>query len=140
MSNKAQYRTKQRDELLAFMESVAGQHITVNDVCEYFRQHGKTIGTTTVYHQLEKMVNEGLAAKYIIDGSTPACFEYVGERERIRDGASYHCKCEICGRLIHLHCEELPGIQQHILEHHGFAIDPMRTVFYGVCERCAGSE
>ena len=35
-----------------------------------------------------------------------------------------------------MHCEELPELEKHILEHHGFSIDPVRTVFYGVCQQC----
>lgn len=139
MGNKAQYRTKQREELIAFLETIPGQHVTVSEVCEYFRRNGKAIGTTTVYRQLEKMVGEGLVTKYIIDGNSPACFEYVGKDHQGQEEVCYHCKCEICGRLIHLHCSELPGVQRHVLEHHGFAIDPLRTVFYGVCEDCSGT-
>lgn len=139
MGHKAQYKTKQRDELLAFLETVSGQHITVTDVCEYFKKHGKTIGTTTVYRQLEKMVNEGIVTKYIIDSNTPACFEYVGEHGHIQGKVYYHCKCEVCGRLIHLYCDELSEVQKHILEYHGFVINPLRTVFYGVCEKCVHS-
>ena len=45
-------------------------------------------------------------------------------------------KCEKCGKLIHLHCDELEEIQTHILKEHRFKMDPMRTVFYGLCENC----
>lgn len=137
MSNKAQYQTKQRDELLTYLESMSGKHITVNDVCEYFKTKGRSIGTTTVYRQLEKMVDQGIVTKYIIDAGSPACFEYVGADSHHTEGSCYHCKCEICGKLIHMHCDELPQIQQHIKEHHGFTINSMRTVFYGICENCA---
>lgn len=137
MSNKAQYQTKQRDELLTYLESMSGQHITVKDVCEYFKNQGKAIGTTTVYRQLEKMVNQGIVTRYVIDAGSPACFEYVGADSHHQEGICYHCKCEICGKLVHMHCEEIPQMQQHIKEHHGFTINPIRTVFYGVCESCA---
>ena len=49
------------------------------------------------------------------------------------------CKCEKCGKLTHMHCEELEGIGEHLYEHHGFVLNPLRTVFYGVCEDCAAS-
>ena len=44
----------------------------------------------------------------------------------------------VSGKHIHLHCEELAMIQGHLMEHHQFLLNPMRTVFYGVCEQCAG--
>lgn len=132
---KGQYRTKQRDELRTFLESVPGKHITAGDVCEYFKKSGTPIGMATVYRQLEKMVDEGLVTKYNIDAGSPACFEYMGSH--LSEDNCYHCKCQVCGKLIHMHCDELSGLKKHILEHHGFSIDPMRTVFYGVCQSCA---
>ena len=35
MARKAQYQTKQMAELLAFLKSVPGSHVTVNDICEH---------------------------------------------------------------------------------------------------------
>lgn len=135
MNSKGQYKTKQGDELRAFLEQSPGKHITAGDVCDYFRQSGKSIGMATVYRQLEKMVDEGIVTKYSIDAGSPACFEYLGNH--LNEEVCYHCKCQVCGRLIHMHCDELPELQKHVLEHHGFAIDPVRTVFFGTCKECA---
>ena len=78
MSNRKHYQTKQRDELLTFLKDRSGQHITVSDICEHFKSKDKPIGTTTIYRQLEKMVDQGIVAKYVIDVGSPACFEFVG--------------------------------------------------------------
>lgn len=133
---KAQYKTRQHDELLEYLRTKPGKHITVNEVCDHFRSRGAAIGTATVYRQLEKMVDAGLVTKYNIDAGSPACFEYLGDDCHREESVCYHCKCEKCGRLVHMHCHELPELEQHILAHHGFAIDPLRTVFYGVCREC----
>ena len=42
-----------------------------------------------------------------------------------------------CGKLIHLHSEELEEVQGHILDECHFKIDPTRTVFYGICDNCS---
>lgn len=136
MSGKNPYKTRQREELLAYLESAPGQHITAADITEHFRRRGRSIGTATVYRQLERMVDEGLLNKYIIDMNSPACFEYMGPASHAGEGPCFHCKCERCGRLLHLHCEELEGLSAHIAGRHGFQIDPLRTVFYGLCEDC----
>ncbi|MDD3393692.1 MAG: transcriptional repressor [Clostridia bacterium] len=133
---KGQYKTKQREELLSYLQTLSGKQITVNHVCDYFKAQGKKIGTTTVYRQLERMVDEGVVNKYIVDSNSPAWFEYIGEQSHCVQPVCFHCKCEKCGRLIHLHCNELAGIQKHMLEHHSFQINPMRTVFYGICDVC----
>lgn len=137
MGTKGEYKTRQHDELLRYMRASAGQHITAADVCEHFRGCGHTIGTATVYRQLEKMVDAGLVTKFIIDGTSPACFQYVGDAHEDGEETCYHCKCESCGKLIHMHCDEIPELHRHIRSEHGFVIDPMRTVFYGLCADCA---
>ena len=136
MNTKGKYRTKQREEIIEYMENAGGEHITVSDLCEYFRTKGKSIGQTTVYRQLENLVDEGLVNKYFIDTNSPACFEYMGEGSHASSGICFHCKCEKCGRLIHLHCEELDEIIGHMQNEHGFSLDPRRTVFYGICSEC----
>ena len=137
---KAPYKTKQMTEILTFLKSVQGRHVTVNEICDFFREKGISIGTTTIYRQLEKMVKEGLVAKYVIDGSSSACFEYLGAEEHCHKTSCFHCKCEKCGKLIHLHCEDVVKLEQHLMDRHGFRMDPCRTVFYGICEECRSVE
>lgn len=137
MSTKLQYRTKHKDELLEYLAGRKGEHVTVAEVCDYFRRGEHPIGTTTVYRQLERLVDEGLVNKYILDANSPACFEYVGQSDQRPGEVCFHCKCERCGKLIHLHCDELKGIAAHLKEDHRFVLDPLRTVFYGLCEECA---
>ncbi|MCR4793541.1 MAG: transcriptional repressor [Lachnospiraceae bacterium] len=130
------YRTKQREILLKFFEKKPGVHITAGEVLEYMNSRGESIGQATIYRQLEKLVDEGLLNKYAMTPAGPACFEYVGMSAHKSGGTCFHCKCEKCGRLIHMHCDELEGISTHILNEHGFKINPLRTVFYGICEDC----
>ena len=124
MGTKPNYKTKQREQLLDYMKTVQGKHITVNDVCEYMHRQGSTIGQTTVYRQMERMVDEGIMQKYVIDANSPACFEYVGQEIHADGECCFHCKCEKCGRLIHMHCEELAMIPGHLMEHHQFLLNP----------------
>lgn len=136
MGRKKKYKTRQMKELLTFLKSVQGSHVTVNDICYYFENAGIAVGTTTVYRNLEKMVKEGLVAKYVVEGTNSSCFEYIGEQENLRQQVCYHCKCEKCGKLLHLQCNEVDGLIQHILEHHDFEINSLRIVFYGICKDC----
>ena len=138
MNVRNQYNTRQRNKLLEYMQTVPGEHFTAKDVCGYFQTCGTPIGVATVYRQLERMVEEGIVNKYIIDANSPACFEYV-DREHNCTEECFHCKCEKCGKLIHLHCEELVQIRSHLKEEHHFTLDPLRTVFYGLCEECAAA-
>ena len=39
-----------------------------------------------------------------------------------------------------MECREITELEQHLLAHHGFRIDPTRTVFFGICEDCSRKE
>ena len=133
---KPKYKTKQREILLDFLKTIPGKHFTAGDICDYFKEQSLPIGQSTVYRQLEELVNEGLINKYNLSAADPACFEYIGEDIHSDGEVCFHCKCEKCGKLIHLHCDELVEIQAHMMDAHQFTLDPLRTVFYGVCEEC----
>ena len=109
------------------------------EIQRFFKEQGITIGTTTVYRNLEKMVEQGLVAKYNVDGTSSACFEYIGDHGEEHENC-YHCKCEKCGKLIHLQCNEIESLKQHMQQHHDFQMDPHRTVFYGICGECSKKE
>ena len=136
MNNKNSYNTKQKKELADYLMSVKGEHVTVNDICEYFKSKGISIGMTTVYRHLERMVDDGLVNKYIIDSNSPACFEYVSEETHQHEHSCFHCKCDKCGKLIHLHCDDLESIKTHLADEHHFYLNPFKTVFYGLCDDC----
>lgn len=133
---KSAYKTKQNEALLDYLRTVPGKHVTVGDICSHFEACGTPIGTATVYRRLERMVDAGIVNKYTLDPGSPACFEYV-PADAHGCGDCYHCKCEACGKLIHLHCDEVREIGAHLRTHHAFVLDPRRTVFYGLCADCA---
>ena len=140
MNSRCKYKTKQREMLVEYLQSVPGVHITASDVCTYFKNQGVSIGQSTIYRHLEALVDEGILSKYIIDANTPACFEYIGADSHAEGETCFHCKCENCGKLIHLHCDEMEEIQEHLYKEHRFSLNPMRTVFYGLCEECIADQ
>ncbi len=134
MSAKATYRTRQQEELLKYLRSTAGRHHTAAQIRDHFSGKGQPIGTATIYRQLEHFVSEGSVRKYMLETGDSACYEYVEEAQPC--ASHFHCKCEKCGRLIHLDCGELQEIRGHLQKEHGFDWDSGRTVFYGICDRC----
>ncbi|MGN1098665.1 MAG: Fur family transcriptional regulator, partial [Clostridia bacterium] len=109
-------------------------HVSAGDIAAHLRSVESSVGTATVYRQLDKMVEAGLVRKYSLDGG--ACYQYVGGGQGCRE--HFHLKCLKCGALIHVDCEFLSGLAPHILEHHGFEVDNSRTVMYGICRECRG--
>lgn len=136
MTRRSTYQTRQMKELREFLASTDGKHVTVKDICRYFDEAARPVGTATVYRNLEKLVEEGIVAKYSADPSDSACFSYIGSGEECCHPVCFHLKCQKCGRLIHLECDEITSLSEHMLRAHGFELNPVRTVFYGLCEDC----
>ncbi len=132
----ARYKTKQQEILLDCVKSMSSAHFTAAEVYASLKTRNARVAQATVYRGLESLVEQGSVKKYIIDVNSPTCFEYVGSDACTGNETCFHCKCEKCGKLIHLHCDELKMIQAHMSKEHRFNLDPMRTVFYGLCEDC----
>ncbi|MGI5873156.1 MAG: Fur family transcriptional regulator [Bacillota bacterium] len=133
------YNTKQSREILACLKSFGHRHVTVTTIRDALAKNGSSVGIATIYRQLEKMEKDGVVRKFILDGKAGACFQYAGE-ESGRCEEHYHLKCERCGKLIHLQCHLLDSVEDHILADHGFKVNSMKTVLYGICAECAEKE
>ncbi|MBQ8136910.1 MAG: transcriptional repressor [Clostridia bacterium] len=133
MAEKAPYRTRAQKSLLAYLKSSPGTNHTAAEIKAHFDGQDQHIGTATIYRQLERFVEDGCIQKYTLGPGESACYAYAGQQT---DGALFHCKCEACGRIIHLDCDELREIKDHLQKEHGFAWDFGRTIFYGTCDQC----
>ena len=133
MTNRvATYTTKQRKAILNYLKEHSQTHPSAAQIAKHFERGEVTIGRTTVYRQLDKLVREGLIQKYILDNGTGACFQFISEE----DGAvqHFHLKCEECGKIIHLGGEFLPSVTKGILSKYSFEVDVAKTIFYGRCQ------
>ncbi len=136
MSIPSSYKTKQREDILSYLRTTQGTHVTPAHVREYFVHQGQSISLATIYRQLERLTEEGLVNKYHLAHENGACFEYIDRDNQCSETLCFHCKCEVCGTLIHLECHDMVGMQSHMKETHGFTLNPIRTVFYGTCQEC----
>ena len=132
---KSTYKTKQQDFLFSYLKEMKGKHFTAEEVREHFESKQISIGIATIYRQLEKLVADGTLQKYFIDEHSAACFEYSGEDCKA-EVPHFHLKCEQCGNLFHVECDEIQELSEHLQKEHGFAINPFRTVLYGICNAC----
>lgn len=129
------YQTKQRAIIEEYLRKNGDKHYTVDTLCELLSRSGNTVGRTTVYRFLERLSGEGRVRKYINSAGESVCYQYVVDS--VECSEHFHLKCEKCGRLIHMDCEHLTHLKKHINTEHGFNINPLKTIFYGVCEGCS---
>ncbi len=134
--NNNKYKTKQREVILEFLKNNPSRHFTADDVFLKLKDTGKSVGKSTVYRYLEMLEKEGSVKKYIIDDTSSACYEYINDCSKCEN--HFHLKCSDCGALIHIDCDFLDQLNEHVLEDHNFHIDNSRTVLYGQCNACSG--
>lgn len=134
---KQGYNTRQKEYIMEYLRRNADRHASVNDIVDYLRSTGREVGTATVYRCLDRLSQSGEVRKYLIDGGG-ACYQYIPDGAECAE--HFHLKCVRCGELIHVDCDFLSEIGEHIRGHHRFRIDRSKTVFYGTCIRCAEAE
>ncbi len=132
--NRIKYKTKQRDLILSFLESNVNQHFTAEEIYQQLHSIGNSVGKTTVYRHLVQLEKENKVRKYISDGDNGACYEYVSGESTHQE--HFHLKCQDCGALIHLDCDYLNDLNNHVISRHNFKIDHTKTVLYGKCAKC----
>lgn len=128
------YTTKQSTEILDCLKKNRDKHMTAEEVYDYLRARGGSVGKTTVYRHLEKLYLNGEVRKFLGGENQSACFQLSDGGENCR--SHYHLKCTQCGRLFHTECDFLNELSKHILNEHGFTVDGEKTVLYGICGEC----
>ena len=130
---RSEYTTRQREQILDYLRQHAQGHTTAEELLEHLRQSGTPLSKATVYRTLERLETQNVVRRYELGGRQGACYQYI-EGPECHD--HFHLKCTQCGRLFHVECHHLVATRHHIGEHHGFAVDPGKTVFYGRCGDC----
>ena len=129
---RGEYSTRQKALILNYINENSA-HLTVADIVSGLELQGIHIGKATVYRTLERLCESGDARKFIIDERSGACYQYADSGcER-----HFHLKCIRCGELIHLSCDFLAEMEEHIFHDHGFKVSSGKTVIYGVCSHCS---
>ena len=139
MQMRSRYNTKQKNEILTYLQKIKGTPVSAVEISDHLEQQGAKVGKATIYRQLERLQDEGLITKYTADGDRSAYYEYIGKADCVA-AVCYHCKCLRCGDLIHLDCGELAAVNAHLAAEHGFTVDPVKTIIYGLSSRCREEE
>lgn len=132
---RGEYSTRQKRELLRFMKAHNLENFSVDEVVFHMQGEGAKVGRTTVYRYLEFLAEQGSVRKY-------QNAQGITQYQHVKDDGScahhFHMMCRQCGVLMHVDCELMQSLAQHIAQQHGFVLDPKESVLVGVCAKCAG--
>lgn len=134
---RGEYSTRQKRELLGFLQEHDLENFSVDDVVFRLQDKGSKIGRSTVYRYLESLAEQGSVRKY---QNAQGITQYQHVQDDGRCARHFHMLCRQCGALLHVDCTLMQSLSKHIADQHGFLLDPMETVMVGVCARCAQGE
>ena len=127
----AQYMTKQRRELFAFLTSSPDKHFSAREIADHL--HDKEISISAVYRNLSALEEAGYITRVMQDGSREIyyrCLNFPACRNSI------HLTCTKCGKTLHMNMEESERMLESVLKNDGFQISKQKTVLYGTCKKC----
>lgn len=104
-----------------------GSHMSAEEICARVQDQFPNINISTVYRTLELLVDLHLVRETHL-GPTRRFFEVEEEVPH------HHLVCEVCGRVTHVHDEDLGGLNPALLGDQGFA--PREVTVFGLCSVC----
>jgi Fur family ferric uptake transcriptional regulator len=102
-------------------------HMSAEEVCSLVQQQFPQVNISTVYRTLELLVGLGLVRETRL-GPAHRFFEVEEEVPH------HHLVCDMCGKIDHVHDEDIGDLSKTLHAGHGFTLREL-TVF-GRCKDC----
>ena len=122
------YSTKQKEIILNVIEKQRHE-FTIKDI--YSEIKGK-VGLTTIYRLIDRLISENLVGKYISKDDV-TYYQYL---KKCNEENHFYLKCDECGDLIHIDCDCIKGLSNHILKKHNFILNKKNIIINGICDKC----
>ena len=128
MSKREHYNTKKKDIKNNGIKKQKHE-FTVKDIYDELKDQ---VGLTTIYRMIDKLITENILNRYISKDNT-TYYQYLKECE---EDNHFYLKCDNCGELVHIDCDCIEELSNHIINKHGFKPNKKNIIINGTCERC----
>ena len=128
MTRSTNYNTKQKELILSIIKKKKHEF----RVKELYNDLNKEIGLTTIYRQIDKLVNEGRINKNI-NKDNITYYQYL---EECNKNNHFYLKCDKCGNMTHIDCDCIEQLSNHIVKEHQFNLNKDCIIINGICKRC----
>lgn len=129
------YNTRQKQLVLEVVNENKDKQLSCDEITFLLASKGTAVGKTTVYRQLEKFTKEGRIRKMNAHNSKGFVYQYVDEH--LDCDKHLHLRCTQCGEYVHLGCDFMNKVNEHIFVHHNFSVDNSHTEIVGICGKCS---
>jgi len=128
MVGRDTYNTKQKEVIFETIKSNE-KEFTIKEIHEKLKEF---TGLTTIYRLVDKLVDEGFLNKRIGEDNT-TYYQYL---EKCDCSNHFYLKCITCGKLIHVDCDCIKELSDHIYNEHGFTASHEHIIINGTCSDC----
>ena len=128
MKRKDNYHTKQKEKVMNVIKNKKNE-FTIKEIYESLN---KEVGLTTIYRLIDKLINKGMIHQSIGKDNI-TYYQYLEECEKENH---FYLKCETCGTLIHIDCNCIKELTDHIITNHKFKPTKSKFIINGICDKC----
>ena len=125
------YMTKQRKNLLAFLEQHADEELSAKIIESELGGMGVSI--SAVYRNLSDLEKEGKVRRVSKSGTREVYYIYTDAHTC---SECLNLSCKKCGKTYHMNAECADMLINTLAQSDDFTIDKSETVLYGVCKDC----
>lgn len=133
MQERTKYSTKSKKAIMKYIKNKNGS-FSSQELYNLMINHNEKIGLTTIYRFLNELEKNNELKKFF-DDKKVAIYQYL---EKCNHVNHFYLTCNKCGTLIHIDCDCIVELQNHILVNHQFRTDNKNIIISGLCENCLG--
>lgn len=128
------YKTHNRTKIMEYLKENRNKTVTVREIDAHMQALDCPVNVTTIYRYLDKLEKDGQLMKYAGEKGEKAAYQYIEPEQGCDE--HLHLQCVGCGAVIHLDCDFMEKIAEHISGAHGFDLQCRGSVIYGLCQNC----
>lgn len=128
------YNTNIRQKVLEFVYENRTRTLTAKDIYSYINKNEEIANRATIYRCLDRLVLQGKLLKYVTDDGKKSSYLYKNQNSECHE--HLHLQCTECGKIIHLDCDFMEDIVNHISKNHQFDIKCDSSILFGKCKDC----
>lgn len=126
------YSKNNTERILHFLKTHHDFQFSALQIQEALQSDAIQPNLTTIYRQLEKMVQASKVLQFYSEDGNTKLFQI-----NRRDCDSHlHIKCAVCGKILHLDCSEVDTFLAHLKETHQIKVNCETSLLFGICSDC----
>ena len=131
-----EYNPKGKNEVIMYLKAHNERRLTVAEILDGLKEEGISINRSTIYRNLDKLVESGDILVFKGKDSESAFYQYLGEHKECN--AHLHLQCNSCGKIFHLEHGFVDDFMDKLRKDIKVELDVSKTMLVGTCEKCLG--